>query len=46
MGRSYSQNEKKGRGDFKILTCKPAGNRPLGGLRFRWRTVLEQILKK
>jgi hypothetical protein len=33
MGRSCSQN---GRNAFKMLSCKPTGNRPLGSPRRRW----------
>ena len=34
------------RSGLKFLTSKPTGKRPLGRLRRRWRTLLEQILKK
>ena len=30
----------EGRSPFKILTGKPRGNRPLGGPRRRWGTIL------
>ena len=37
----------KGRSDFKILTGKPTGNKPLGRSRRRWedniRIALEEI---
>ena len=36
----------EGRSAFKILTGKPTGNRPLGGLGVDGRTILEWILKK
>ena len=36
----------EGRSAFKILTGKPRGKRPWGGLSEYGRTVLEKILKK
>ena len=36
----------EGRSGFKILTGKPTGNRPLGGLGVDGRTILEWILKR
>ena len=47
MGRACSQNGRgEGRSAFKILTNKPIGNRPLGGLGVDGRKILEWILKK
>ena len=37
---------KEGRSDFKILTGKPTGKRPLGRPRSRWRTILERTFNK
>ena len=36
----------EGRSDFKILTGKPTGKRPLGGPGVDGRTVLKCTLKK
>ena len=36
----------EGRSAFKILTGKPTGKRPLGGLGVDWRTILEWTLKR
>ena len=36
----------EGRSAFKILTCAPAGRRPLGRPRRRWDDNIKTILKK
>ena len=36
----------EGRSAFKILTGKPAGNRPLGRPRHRWEDNIRRTLKK
>jgi hypothetical protein len=36
----------EGRSSFKILTGKPTGKRPLGGLGVDGRTILEWTLKR
>ena len=35
----------EGRSAFKILTCKPLGNRPLGRSRRRWEDNIRMHLK-
>ena len=45
MGRSSSQNEKKG-SVFKILTGSPAGKMPFGSPRRRWEGNIRLDLKE
>ena len=44
MGKSCRMEE--GTGIFKMLTCKPAGNRSLGRLRRGWEKNIRMDLKK
>ena len=44
MSRSCSHNE--GRSDFKMLTDKPTGKRPLGMPRRRWEDNIRMDLKE
>ena len=46
MGRSSSQKGKKGRSAFKILTPTPAGKRPLGMPRRRWKDNIRMNLEE
>ena len=43
MGRAYSQNGRKSRNAFKILTGKPTGKRPLGRPRRRWEDNIRMV---
>ena len=36
----------EGRSDFKVLTGKPTGNRPLGRLRRRWEDNIRMDLEE
>ena len=42
----YVARMEEGRSAFKILTSKPTGKRPLGGLGVDGRTILEWTLKR
>ena len=35
----------EGRSVFKLLTCKPIGNRPLERPRYRWEDKIRMYLK-
>ena len=37
---------KEGRSAFKILACKPTGNRPIGRSRRRWEDNIRMDLKE
>ena len=42
----YVARMEEGRSAFKILTSKPTGKRPLGGLGVDGRTIFEWTLKR